>query len=203
MDEGWAAVAGAAIGAIAALGGAVLVGFVAPMARERWLRPVLRVTGPDPFPHHAAHGFQDATWYRLIVHNAGRSAARNASGALTISWPAENVLPSQIRVIFNPDTNPNMRTGFEAWDLCWALIENPATRTINPKTNAFLDVAAVVYERDGMTAEQIIIPTEAGWRMLRVCLKPGEYTGTVIISAENAKPVQVGFVMTETSFKCD
>lgn len=36
-------------------------------------------------------------------------------------------------------------------------------------------------------------PSEAGWKKLRTVLRPRTYKGTIVISAENAFPIEVQF----------
>jgi hypothetical protein len=75
--------------------------------------------------------------------------------------------------------------------VCWAEIDNPNRIIINAKDEALLDIYRVVC-KGGHT--HIEIPSERGWKVLRMALSAHkEYTGSLRITAENARPVEKRF----------
>lgn len=140
----------------------------------------------------------------LIVENTGRSAAKNCVGIIALDATAGDVITKAtaelgaFRKIFGGEevsagrvhyhlTKENFRPVLRE-KTCWADIPNPVAITINPKLASGLEIYRVA-----LPDRQLIFPSEGGWQHVRMVLEPREYRGWVVVSAENAKPVERTF----------
>ncbi|KAF5428943.1 hypothetical protein C5S39_09890 [Candidatus Methanophagaceae archaeon] len=142
----------------------------------------------------------EGKYVSVVVSNKGQTAAIDCVGSISIDELSPDALLSpndaleDEKLPLEPKLEPKdqlLRSeSFREINrelLCWAHIGNPPTYTINPGTKTLLDVFKAI-ERDTSDGWYLIIPSEAGWKTLRVRLKDGNYHGRLVVSPKNGPP---------------
>ncbi|RLE63955.1 MAG: hypothetical protein DRJ38_06400 [Thermoprotei archaeon] len=155
-------------------------------------RPILKIGEDNPLRLPRRGGNQPLiTHHSITIRNEGKTAARNCIGTVFIdAQPGDLIHPfiTNLPVILSPGLSGKRAFGGQ---VCWSEINNPSRITINANDQALLDIYRVVC-KGGHT--HIEIPSERGWNILRMALSANkEYTGKLIITAENAQRVERRF----------
>ncbi|MDH5685611.1 MAG: hypothetical protein OEY73_03670 [Hadesarchaea archaeon] len=170
------------IGLIAGLLVGAFVNLVAQIVFVWYKKPNLKIGNDKP------HG----RYHSIEIENKGKTAAENCVGNIYVEATQKDLADlsrSALSTIGAPAGAPPFITELTergiSGAVCWAhsgpIIKNPHSTTINIHDSALLDVYRYL---NGL----IEIPSERGWKILRVRLKPKEYRGKLRITAANAKP---------------
>ncbi len=178
----------------------VVAGYLSLFLREWLMRPRLRIFGDRPMRSG------EMIDHVLVVKNEGRTAAKNCIGMVTLNVSAEDLVaeaPAELQVFARTVAGVTEQSGttrikyhltrenfrpVRDEKTCWADIPNPVAITINPKLVSGLEMYRVI--KPGLT---LLFPSEGGWGHIKMALTPREYHGRVVVSAENAEPVEAAF----------
>lgn len=170
----------------------LMVNVLARIIHEWLVCPILEIG--DDYPLHHPGKTENKlliTQHSVVVKNKGKTAAKNCTGIVIIDVkPEELIQPfiTNLPVLLPPSFSGKRVLGGQ---VCWAEIDNPARITINARDEALLDIYRVVCKG---RHRHIEIPSERGWKVLRMALSASrEYTGTLRVTAQNAKPVEKRF----------
>ena len=163
-------ISGIVIGVLVAIAGE---SFVRVIVLPWCMNPKLEI-GEDS-PHSDYHSIE--------IRNNGRSAAKGCVGSIRIEVKDPNDILHQGNAFVKKLTSRGVEGA-----VCWAWASNPPSITMNAYDKALLDVYAYSDKE-----KKIMIPSELGWNILRVCLKAKEYEGKLRITAENAKSAEKSF----------
>jgi hypothetical protein len=179
-----------------------LVALGAELLRAWFRRPKLCILEDRP---EEAEKF---SCHAIVVTNTGRTTATHCSGM--ISLPQLNYSDmlgdSDILTLKEAGLSPekfdvrgpetflmkagNFRNVINEL-VAWSRIGNPVEISLHPHTFAMLDVCRFM---KGPKA-QLHIPSEKGWKAVRLALKPGSYLLEVMVVAENARSKPKLFAM--------
>lgn len=188
---------------IAAFGGAAVGAFFGnyylPKKLERERSPKLKLELQDD-KVVSQNGL--IVFHRLTVKNEGKSAAKNCEATIKLKNVTEEVVVNGNATLKSADFR--QRNLLEnPMPVCWSYIGNPARLTLNRGVSYQVDLIAFCYnipfnldaeraetpvDEDNDSVLQILIPTEAGWRVPRVILKPARYVLWVRVTGENCEP---------------
>lgn len=201
----------AVLGALGgALLGAMVVGILAPLFLDRHRSPKLQILRKDD------QNVEDngATCYhRVLVRNNGRRAAINCVGVISLqAVKSKDVIAGGILDPGSFGDGRCLEREMLTWTF-WPGGQNPSHLSINPKTQERLHVyrvlrkkvtgGFVLRKKVSFRPVKLVIPSERGWNPPRVILQPGDYSGEITVSAENADPVtQKIFVRQDTGVDC-
>jgi len=183
----------------------LIVGSLAGAELTRFLyRPkvIVRYQKPNPLTQ------QDGTFWSLTIENRGRTVAKDCIAVISI-----NFLDS--KQILNPEDcleredlpsyrseNTDLETpraqlvlreryrSIERTSLCWSKLGNPEAVDINPGISQSLDLCKCQISD---SKPYFIIPSEEGWRCVRVRIMAQKLEGSVLICPSNEFPTQVKF----------
>ena len=127
-------------------------------------------------------------YHSIKIKNNGRTSAENCIGSIFLNVTDEKEIisePIYYKSIINKLTSRGVSGA-----VCWARQGNPQSVTINSKDEELLDVYKIIFTNK---LEKLIIPSEKGWDIFRVVLKPKVYDGKLKITAANAEPVEKAF----------
>lgn len=128
-------------------------------------------------------------YHSIKIKNDGRTSSKNCKGSIFLNGiQQEDIMENSI---YNPVIIYKLTSRGISGAVCWACEGNPQSITINSKDEELLDIYKVIFKNDEI--EQIVIPSENGWKKPRVSLKAKEYNGKLKITAANVKPVEKSF----------
>ena len=191
------------IGALAGL----VIGTLLGNEISRFLyRPRVIIRFKEISPLYSKDGF----FWSIVVANHGRTAASNCIGTITIKdLPKENILgPADAMVDEalpkyededidldyprSPLITPDKFRDIKNCTLCWSQLGNEPRIDINPGTTQTLDVCRVQFN----TQKQfwyLVLPSERGWRKVRLRMKVTNIKGRILICPSNEFPTVLDF----------
>jgi hypothetical protein len=151
---------------------------------------------------------EDGYFLSIKIANAGRSSAVNCIGTLTI-FNIENdeiINPDECEIFENlheyreenynfENPRPQYVTRDSFYELsneplCWADLGNPHTISINPGTTHRLDICKYFKNSE---KSYFIIPSDQGWRKLRIRVRAEKLDGRLLICPSNDFPTPIDF----------
>ncbi|MET1416833.1 hypothetical protein ABVF61_31550 [Roseibium sp. HPY-6] len=150
----------------------------------------------------------DGFFVSVRIANAGRTAAQNCKGTITLFGitdeqiidPQEGAVNENLHEYREENykfENPRPQFITKGADykpvdepLCWADLGNPHLVDINPGTTHRLDICKYFQSADN---NYFIFPSDRGWRKLRVRIKAEVIKGRILICPANDFPTAVYF----------
>lgn len=173
-----------------AIVGAIIGSILPIFVREKCLRPKLEIIKEESVVPLGESGYG----HRVFVKNTGRRAAVNCIGLITLNnvQKDEDIVEFEYRYFDEhgcelaalPIMTKDRFTKIEDMPVCWAWLRNPASIVINRDTPQALDVYIVQKK-----SRILVIPTEKGWKLLRIALRADKkYEGMIRVTSANAEP---------------
>ena len=151
--------------------GGIITYIIGRVLYERYRRPILEIVRVDPLT------ITNEKYWRVVVKNTGKTAAENCTGSVHLLGKDAN------------GKDVDVKGG-----VCWSIIDNPNTITINVEDEQALDIYRVHLTQPKFLFFEI--PTEKGWGFLRkdgvipissFTTPPAKLQMRIRITAKNAK----------------